>query len=305
MPHMHLRGKDWRYEATYPDGKHEVLLSVPKYDFGWQTNYRFVEPKLMPQGTVMSCVAHFDNSPENLNNPDPTKEVTFGDQTFEEMMIGFFELAPASQDLLRDKQPEKLTRAEQFGVIMRATKGEPDDNLKAATHMALAGGEWLMRFGQIVSLMAPQVDRVCVSTVEDDQLTQFHGLQPPQGRKDDDDNETDKAAEQKAKKKRPETFHSPLPNMPASGEPLADVIASNEAVVHNDLSQQKGTLFDTMKRRGAKSSLHVPVTVAGKKMAINFWSRDAAAFPPAAVEFLTSIAKAMAEPYAEAKTAAK
>jgi peroxiredoxin len=96
IPHMHLRGKDFLYEAAYPDGNREVLLSVPHYDFGWQTNYRLTEPKRMPKGTVLNCIAHFDNSPENPNNPDPNATVRFGWQSFEEMMIGFFEQTPAA-----------------------------------------------------------------------------------------------------------------------------------------------------------------------------------------------------------------
>ncbi len=112
MPHMHLRGKAFRYEATYPDGKKEVLLDVPNYDFGWQTNYRLAEPKFMPRGTRMDAYATFDNSEDNLNNPDPTAPVRFGDQTFEEMMIGFFEKAPAHEDRTDPNQEYKpLTRA--------------------------------------------------------------------------------------------------------------------------------------------------------------------------------------------------
>ena len=70
-PHMHLRGKDFRYELEYPDGRSEVLLDVPHYDFNWQLRYEFAEPKLMPKGTVLHCIAHFDNSADNLANPDP------------------------------------------------------------------------------------------------------------------------------------------------------------------------------------------------------------------------------------------
>jgi hypothetical protein len=94
-PHMHLRGKDFLYEACYPDGRREVLLSVPRYDFSWQTMYHLNEPKLMPSGTVLDCVAHFDNSTRNPNNPDPAASVSFGWQSFDEMMVGFFEAAPA------------------------------------------------------------------------------------------------------------------------------------------------------------------------------------------------------------------
>jgi hypothetical protein len=89
-PHMHVRGKDMTYTARYPDGRTETLLSVPKYDFEWQITYQLAEPKVMPKGTKLEVVAHFDNSPANRFNPDPTQEVRWGDQTWEEMMIGFF-----------------------------------------------------------------------------------------------------------------------------------------------------------------------------------------------------------------------
>ncbi|MBT6155998.1 MAG: redoxin domain-containing protein [Planctomycetaceae bacterium] len=89
MPHMHLRGKDFRYTAHYPDGSNEILLNVPSYDFNWQHRYRFDKPHHVPKGTKIECVAHFDNSNGNPANPDATKPVRWGDQTWEEMMIGF------------------------------------------------------------------------------------------------------------------------------------------------------------------------------------------------------------------------
>jgi hypothetical protein len=89
-PHMHVRGKDMTYTARYPDGRTEVLLSVPNYDFNWQITYQLKEAKRLPKGTTIEVVAHFDNSPQNKFNPDPTKDVRWGDQTFEEMMIGFW-----------------------------------------------------------------------------------------------------------------------------------------------------------------------------------------------------------------------
>ncbi len=88
MPHMHVRGKDMTYIAHYPDGRSETLLSVPKYDFNWQTTYEYETPKVLPKGTKIEVIAHFDNSPGNKDNPDPTHEVRWGDQTWEEMMIG-------------------------------------------------------------------------------------------------------------------------------------------------------------------------------------------------------------------------
>jgi hypothetical protein len=90
MPHMHFRGKDFIYTAVYPDGRSEILLSVPKYDFNWQLTYVPEKPIALPKGTRLDCVAHFDNSTKNKFNPDPTKEVRWGDQTWEEMMIGWF-----------------------------------------------------------------------------------------------------------------------------------------------------------------------------------------------------------------------
>jgi mono/diheme cytochrome c family protein len=89
-PHMHVRGKDMTYIAHYPDGTDETLLAVPRYDFNWQISYELAKPKLLPKGTKLEVIAHFDNSTANKFNPDPTKDVKWGDQTWEEMMIGFF-----------------------------------------------------------------------------------------------------------------------------------------------------------------------------------------------------------------------
>ena len=87
LPHTHLRGRSWEYSAIYPDGRTEVILSVPKYDFNWQTEYVFAQPLKLPKGTRIHAVAHYDNSPANKSNPDPTIDVAWGDQTWEEMMF--------------------------------------------------------------------------------------------------------------------------------------------------------------------------------------------------------------------------
>jgi hypothetical protein len=92
-PHMHLRGKAIRYEVEYPNGMREVLLDVPRYDFNWQTEYRLAEPLILPPGTRIHAVAHFDNSAANPSNPDPDKTVSWGDQSWDEMMIGYFTVA--------------------------------------------------------------------------------------------------------------------------------------------------------------------------------------------------------------------
>lgn len=92
-PHMHLRGSWFRYELIYPDGTTEVLLAVPHYEFHWQTLYRLAVPKVVPAGTKLHCVGAFDNSELNSENPDPTQAVTFGEQTMDEMFIGYFNYA--------------------------------------------------------------------------------------------------------------------------------------------------------------------------------------------------------------------
>jgi hypothetical protein len=86
IPHTHVRGKKWIYDVTYPDGRNETILSVPKYDFNWQTDYVFKQPLRLPKGSKLHATAWYDNSAANKSNPDPSKDVWWGDQTWEEMM---------------------------------------------------------------------------------------------------------------------------------------------------------------------------------------------------------------------------
>ena len=97
-PHMHLRGRSFRFTAMFPHGRAEVLLDVPHYDFNWQHNYFLAEPKKLPQGTVIRCEGHFDNSPQNLSNPDPASRVRWGDQTWQEMLVACFVVIPDHDD---------------------------------------------------------------------------------------------------------------------------------------------------------------------------------------------------------------
>jgi peroxiredoxin len=90
-PHMHLRGKSFEYVLVTPDGAREVLLSVPKYDFNWQTTYHLAEPRRVPKGSRLECTAVYDNSDANPNNPDPRSFVIWGDQSWNEMMMGYFD----------------------------------------------------------------------------------------------------------------------------------------------------------------------------------------------------------------------
>ena len=89
MPHMHLRGKAAKYVAYYPDGREEVLLEVPKYDFNWQRNYHYREPTAVPKGTRIETTYWWDNSADNPSNPDPTAEVKFAGKTTDEMGFGY------------------------------------------------------------------------------------------------------------------------------------------------------------------------------------------------------------------------
>jgi hypothetical protein len=106
-PHMHYRGKRFQYEAQYPDGTKEILLSVPQYDFDWQTMYQLAEPKKLPAGTVILASGAFDNSPANPYNPNPDASVYFGEQTYEEMFIGYLNYTV-------DPQQNEITMAEQY-----------------------------------------------------------------------------------------------------------------------------------------------------------------------------------------------
>jgi len=98
FPHMHLRGKRFEYDIVHDDGSVEVLLRV-NYHFHWQLSYRLAEPRLLKAGTRLQAIAWYDNSKNNPHNPDPEKTVMWGDQTSDEMMVGFFDVAiPAGMD---------------------------------------------------------------------------------------------------------------------------------------------------------------------------------------------------------------
>lgn len=101
-PHMHFRGKWMKYELLLPGGKRQTLLDVPRYDFKWQLSYRLAQPVKVPAGAWMLVTGAFDNSDANPANPNPLKRVTFGQQSWDEMFIGFFEAAnePPTQTAL-------------------------------------------------------------------------------------------------------------------------------------------------------------------------------------------------------------
>jgi peroxiredoxin len=111
FPHMHLRGKDFRFEAEYLDGRHEILLDVPRYDFNWEHRYELAEPKLLPAGTIVHVIGHYDNSANNPFNPDPNVTVHTGSQITDEMFNGYLEVALADQDLTRQATLGEVLRS--------------------------------------------------------------------------------------------------------------------------------------------------------------------------------------------------
>jgi hypothetical protein len=117
LPHMHLRGKSFRFAAEYPDGSAEVLLDVPAYDFNWQHRYELADPKRLPAGTVVRCTAVYDNSADNPFNPDPSATVRAGMQSRDEMFNGYLDIASADQDLPAERAAAGRRRAWSAGVL--------------------------------------------------------------------------------------------------------------------------------------------------------------------------------------------
>ncbi len=137
-PHMHYRGRSFRFTANYPDGTQEILLDVPRYDFNWQNTYVLKKPKLMPEGTVMMCHGIFDNSKRNLVNPDPSAEVRWGDQTWDEMMLGSF-ITSLGPNVRQGEFPKvQPLRGETFLVRFRY---QGDANARAV-HIAGSFNDW-------------------------------------------------------------------------------------------------------------------------------------------------------------------
>ena len=106
-PHMHARGKDFEYRIVFPDRETRTILRVQQYNWHWQLWYNLDEPIVLPPGARIECTAHFDNSPNNPENPDPTKTVIWGQQSWDEMMVGFFNLVYDPRISPKDLLPEK------------------------------------------------------------------------------------------------------------------------------------------------------------------------------------------------------
>jgi len=264
-PHMHLRGKSFKYDLEYPDGTTETILNVPRYDFNWQMIYMLQEPKFAPAGTTMRCLAHFDNSADNLANPDPNIEVRWGDQTWEEMCIGWF---LQTTDIDPDMVPADQRRAARFAVETASKPVKLTGLLKKAAGSALESTDAFDKFARRLSAVLPQLDRVCIAVVEGERVRVTHVQQPS-------------------------VFLSVLggegKQFDAADSALASYARGTEVVRHQQLpTGGQGDLVLMAKRLG--SSVHYPVTVEGKPAVLSFWSKEPAAFPEAALNVLNELA---------------
>ncbi len=269
-PHLHLRGKAFRYELIYPDGKEETLLWIPGYDFGWQTTYELAEPKYVPRGSTLHCVAYYDNSEDNLANPDPSEEVTWGEQTWDEMMFGWFEMALADQDLTKPASAASL-RLQDF--LQDADLVKLDENLKAMARTANESDKAFERFAWQMFEVVPQLDRMCITSVEKGKLRlkrmhQRLGLRT--------------------------SLRSRSTVVRAKGQSLAEYASGYDTVVNQAMADASGTIMAGMAKKDIRSSMHVPVEIGGVPCTVNFWSAEAEAFPPQAVRVLEQAARLMA-----------
>ena len=130
FPHMHLRGKAFKYEAILPNGETQVLLDIPRYDFNWQMSYRLAEPLKLPAGSTIRATAWYDNSDKNPANPDSTRTVRWGPQTYDEMMIGYVEYHMRSDQLQRSGPLLGLAASFDFEALFKRLDKNNDGLLK-------------------------------------------------------------------------------------------------------------------------------------------------------------------------------
>jgi hypothetical protein len=266
MPHTHVRGSSFKFEAIYADGKKEVLLDVPHYDFNWQNSYLLAEPKLLPKGTTLRCEASYNNSTSNLANPDPTQTVRWGEQTWEEMMIGYYDRTLAGED--RIKHPHPAPKAS-------ASKSLPalDAGLAKLAHAALDSQPAFDAFARAVHEKLPQVDRVCVTSVQDGNFVVQRSAYP--GKKVSHFAETGFKA-------------------PSRMVPLARFTLFNRVVSLPDLSALGSAPQMKMITAALKSRVQVPVSVDGLPSNVNFWSAQEKAFPEESLAVIQTLATEVA-----------
>ena len=271
FPHMHLRGKSFRYVAHWPNGREETLLDIPRYDFNWQNGYDFAEPLHVPSGTRLECIAHFDNSENNFANPDPESAVRWGDQTFEEMMIGYFDCYhPADPSDRRTDNP----RTRSFLGSLQTGNAQLEHDILKLAKQALASPARMNRFGRQLKQEIPQLDRVCWTAISQGQLrvervTQVEDLEA--------------------------SLRGEGLSRPAHQCQLGSFAKQSEPVKLTEIDSLNKI---DMQFFGAqvRSSFHVPIQFEGKQGTINFWSREPDGFPEEAQKLLVQISRAMSQP---------
>lgn len=271
FPHMHLRGKAFSYTAYYPDGRSEILLDIPRYDFNWQNSYEFSEPKRMPAGTRLHCVAHYDNSSENWANPDPTQTVRWGDQTWEEMMIGYFDMTPV-RSVSATASANSPTESP-LALFSRQWKDQPlklpESSLKLAPGSLESHEAW-ERYGMALVESIPQLDRMCWITFADGKARVERAVARQPGRRTGGEGTV----------------------VPATGLLLAKYAEQSQTVSHEDIGQLLSPDFRLF-ARAFSSSFHVPVQWQGKRGVVSFWSKTSKGFPEEAQSLLLQATKAV------------
>ncbi|MBX7168232.1 MAG: redoxin domain-containing protein [Pirellulales bacterium] len=278
-PHMHLRGKSFKYDLRYPDGHVETLLSVPRYDFNWQVIYMLKEPLLAPAGSTLECYATFDNSEDNLANPDPTQDVRWGDQTWEEMMIGWFS---QSTDVDPSQLPAGQSRTARFLAEVQKQQPKVSGLLKKAAAGAANSDIDCMKFLNRLQREVPQIDRICVTVVEENLVRVAAVAQPPVfeyqlGTSGEEFDLEETAFNMFAASPEPTMIPDLTGAQPPDLARMADVV---------------------------RSSYHVPITLGGRPASVNFWSKETNAFPPEATGLLQELAKLVGTAKPSTKTKA-
>lgn len=265
FPHMHLRGKSFEYKIKTPGSGNdwETILDIPNYDFNWQNGYHFEEPLKVPAGTELLCIAHFDNSAKNFANPDPDTTVGWGDQTWDEMMIGYFDMALTDQDLTK---PESNTRTQSLLKRIESSENLITEDVKTSAGGSLKSSQNMEKFGYKLRSVLPNVDRVCWTTTGDQlsvrrvaQVLQFQKKCGGEGQ-----------------------------SSAAAGTKILEIQKSGQPTAIADLREiQTGDM--RFMSAAAKSSFHIPVMIQDQPGTINFWSSEIDAFPEPIQELLVNL----------------
>ncbi len=265
MPHTHVRGSGFGYEAVYPDGKKEVLLDVPTYDFNWQNSYVLAEPKLLPRGTELNAFAYYNNSASNLANPNPNMKVYWGEQTWEEMMIGYYDRTLPREDRIKNPPaPAKPYVAPIYEAL--------DPELEKLAKSAMKSQEAFDAFARAVHEKLPQLDRLCVTGFYDGGLLVQRSAYP--GKKIPHMAET-------GFKQRGKVFQ------------LIGLALFNTFHVNSDMTNKPQGFDMELLSKTLKSGVHVPIIIDGMPSTVNFWSAQKNAFTPEQTGLIQSLAHAV------------